>query len=405
MSAYDVVVVGGRVAGASTALLLARAGARVAVLERGTPDRDTVSTHALMRAGVLQLGRWGVLDDVVAAGTPPVRQTVFSYPDGELVQVSIRANRGVDALFAPRRTVLDRLLLDAAAAAGAEVLSRTTAVSLQHARDGRVAGVVAQPSAGAPRPIPASLTVGADGLSSEVARQVGAPVSREGRSASAVLYRYVHDLPVAGYEWMYGHRAAAGLIPTNDGATCVFVSTTPARMRTLRRDGSEEAFWHLLDESHPGLAARVRACPERGPLYGWRATPSLARQPFGPGWALVGDAGYYTDPITTHGITGALRDAELLADAALATLGGGPDAGRALAAYQETRDRLSEHLWRATEQVASYQWDADRVRSLLRALSASMSDEVEHLAGLGTGRALVPATTPENRPDNDRRHR
>jgi 2-polyprenyl-6-methoxyphenol hydroxylase-like FAD-dependent oxidoreductase len=264
--------------------------------------------------------------------------------------------------------------------------------------------VVAETAAGATRPLSARLTVGADGLGSAVARQVGAPVLREGRTASAVLYRYVHDLPVAGYEWMYGQEAAAGLIPTNDGATCVFVSTTPARMRTLRAHGAEEAFRALLDESRPGLAERVGHSTGWSPMHGWRAARGLVRRPYGPGWALVGDAGYYTDPITTHGITGALRDAELLADAALAALGGGPDAGRALAAYHGTRDRLSAQLFDATEEVAAYAWDARRARSVLRTVSASMSDEVEHLATLPERRVpvAVGATGPRSgaEPDN-----
>ena len=134
---YDVVVVGGRIAGASTALLLARAGVRVGGRRaRQVAARDTVSTHGLMRAGVLQLSRWGLLDRVVAAGTPPISRTVFHYADGEQVQVSIRPSPGVDALYAPRRTVLDRILVDAAEEAGAVILHETSG-DLVAARSGR----------------------------------------------------------------------------------------------------------------------------------------------------------------------------------------------------------------------------------------------------------------------------
>ncbi|MBO0846011.1 MAG: FAD-dependent monooxygenase [Nocardioides sp.] len=400
MTTYDVVVVGGRVAGASTALLLARAGVRVAVVERTAPGRDTVSTHALMRAGVLQLTKWGILDSVVAAGTPPVRHTTFSYPDGEQTQVSIRAGHGVEALFAPRRTLLDRLLLDAAADAGADVISRATVLGLERDAGRRIRGVTAQSTPGSSYRLEADLTVGADGLRSVVAQQVGAPVVRQGRSASAVLYRYVRGLGTTGYEWVYGRRAGAGLIPTNDGETCVFASTTPAVMRRLRRLGSEETYLHLLEESRPGLAARIRGGTGWSRMRGWRGTPGHVRRPFGPGWALVGDAAYYKDPITAHGITDALRDAELLADAAVVTLGGGPDAGSALPAYQETRDRLSRQLWDVTEEVATYAWDADRARTLLRAVSASMSDEVDHLAGLPRAAPPELAGSALARPDN-----
>ena len=214
-----------------------------------------------------------------------------------------------------------------------------------------------------------------------MAQLVGAPALLRGHAASAVLYRYVQGLDATGYEWSYGDRAAAGVIPTNE-ATCVFASTTPARMRALRRDGRDQAFATLLDDAAPGLAGRVGAATGSGPMRGWRGAPGHVRRSWGPGWALVGDAGYFKDPITAHGMTDALRDAELLADAVLCSTAGRSAARRAMAAYQETRDRLSRSLWDATEEVAGYTWDAARARTLLRTVSASMSDEVDHLSRL-----------------------
>jgi flavin-dependent dehydrogenase len=189
-STYDVVVVGGRVAGASTALLLARAGARVAMLDRAAYGTDTLSTHGLMRAGVLQLSRWGLLDEVVAAGTPPIKRTMFHYADGESVQVSIRPSAGVDALYAPRRHLLDRILVDAAAEAGAHVRHETTVRALLRDDDGRVTGVRVLDRSGMTADLRAAITVGADGIRSTVADQAGAPFVRQGLSRSAVLYRY-----------------------------------------------------------------------------------------------------------------------------------------------------------------------------------------------------------------------
>jgi flavin-dependent dehydrogenase len=381
MNSYDVVVVGGRVAGASTALLLARAGARVAIVERGDVRRDTVSTHALMRAGVLQLSRWGALEQIVAAGTPPVRHTVFGYPDGERVRVSIRGTHGVDALYAPRRTLLDRVLLDLAEDAGVHLHRRTDVLGVTRTADGHVSGVTTRgPSGG--RRLRAGLVVGADGLRSVVAREVAAPTLRQGRAPGAVLYRYVRGLDVSGYEWFYGDRAAAGLIPTNDDATCVFVGTTSARMRRERVGGTEQAFTTLLDAAAPGLGDAVRGGTDRSRMHGWRGAVGHVRQSWGPGWALVGDAGYFKDPISSHGITDALRDAELLADAIGRATTAGGEARRAMAAYQDTRDRLSRALWDTTEEVAGYAWDAARARTLMRAMSAAMSDEVDHLARL-----------------------
>jgi len=401
MTRYDAVVVGGRVAGASTALLLARAGARVALVERGRRGTDTVSTHGLMRAGVLQLSRWGVLEQVVSAGTPPISRTLFHFQDGDPVQVSIRPSPGVTALYAPRRTVLDRILVDVAEEAGAHVFHETTATSVLHDATGRVAGVAAEERRGTPVRIEGTITIGADGIRSLVAHQVGAPVLRQGRTASAVLYRYFGDLPSTGYEWAYGAGSAAGLIPTNDGATCVFVSTTPEQMRRLRRSGSERAFVSLLGSAAPALSERVLASPARTSLRGWSGVPGHVRHSWGRGWALVGDAGYFKDPITAHGISDSLRDAELLVDGVLQALSGSAREEVALAAYQATRERLSSQLFAATEEVAGYCWDAARCRKLIRAVSSAMSDEVDHLQARRDRRLtrdLAPFVPPDSVP-------
>ncbi|WP_107772764.1 NAD(P)/FAD-dependent oxidoreductase [Nocardioides sediminis] len=388
MTDYDVVVVGGRVAGASTALLLARAGARVALVDRGRRCSDTVSTHALMRAGVLQLSRWGLLDRLVAAGTPPVCRTTFHHEGRRPVEVSIRPSTGVDALYAPRRHVLDTILVDAAAEAGAEVLHQTHVTALLRDGHGRVTGVVARATDGRRVPITAPVTVGADGISSMVARAVDAPVEVQGRAASAVLYRYVPGCGASGYEWAYGGRAAAGVIPTNGGECCVFVSSTPERVRRLRRQGAEAAFDALLGIVGGAVAENVRDRGRPGGrIRGWAGTPGHVRRSWGPGWALVGDAGYFKDPITTHGMTDALRDAELLTDALLAVLDGSAEAV-ALADYQATRDRLSRDLFEVTEEVAAYEWHADRVQVLLRRVSSAMRAEVDLLE------ARVPRPAP-----------
>ena len=335
MNSYDVVVVGGRVAGASTALLLARAGVRVAVVERASRGVDTVSTHGLMRAGVLQLSRWGLLDRIVAAGTPPITRTVFHYSDGDQVQVSIRPSPGVDALYAPRRTVLDRILVEAAEEAGAVVLHDTAVTSLL-----RGAG-----RAGARR-----RRAGRARLADR-ARGRGHGRGRRHPVGGRPADRRAHDPPGE-----YGERGAlplrprtrratatsgrtataagAGLLPTNDGATCVFVGTTPERMRRLRRSGREQAFATLLTAAAPALVDRVHDTVDWSPMRGWAGVPGHVRQSWGPGWALVGDAGYYKDPITTHGMSDGLRDAELLADAVLEVLAGAPEP-IALAAYQD----------------------------------------------------------------------
>ncbi len=379
-SGRDVVVVGGRVAGAATAMLLARAGLRVTVLERSTYGSDTLSTHALMRAGVMQLSRWGLLDAVVASGAPAVRRTTFHYADEESVEVVIRPNGGVDALYAPRRHVLDRLLVDAAVAAGAEVRHRVTVTALLRDRAGRVEGVVARRPDGRVEELRAALTIGADGIRSVVALEAGAVAERVGRHAGATLYRYVEGVDATGYEWAYGDRAMAGLIPTHDGACVLFVGAAPERLHALRRTvGVDGTFAALLEAAGPRLLDRVARARMVGRTHGFSGVRGHVRRSHGPGWALVGDAGYFKDPATAHGMTDALRDAELLSRAVLAG---------ALGEYQATRDRLSAQLFEATERVAAFDWDLAEIRRVLRLVNAGMSDEVDHLAALPAPPAL-----------------
>jgi 2-polyprenyl-6-methoxyphenol hydroxylase-like FAD-dependent oxidoreductase len=373
---YDVVVVGARVAGAATAMLLAGQGMRVLLLDRGRYGSDTVSTHALMRAGVLQLQRWGLLDRVRDAGTPPVRRTVFHYESGD-VRVTLKPTAGVDALYAPRRTVLDAVLVDAAVEAGVDVRfgMRVTGLLRQH---GRVSGVTATDGQ---RTFswPASLTVGADGIRSVVAAAAGARTERTGSSVAAVLYGYVADLDTDGYEWFYGSHTAVGFIPTNDDQVCVFAGAAADRFRAMTGTAAQR-YSHLLDAASPAAAARVRAGRQVGRLRGFPGLPGYLRQAAGRGWALVGDAGYYKDPLSTHGISDALRDAELLARDAASALDIDPSA--ALHVYQRQRDMLSGPMLEVSDRIASYGWDENGLRRELLALTSAMGDQVEALLAL-----------------------
>jgi flavin-dependent dehydrogenase len=375
----DVVVVGGRVAGAATAMLLARQGRRVLVVERGRYGDDTLSTHALLRAGVLQLHRWGVLDRLVAAGTPPLHRTTFSYPD-EAVVVEMKPADGIDALYAPRRTVLDPILVDAAVAAGAEVAFETTMVDLLHTPSGRVQGITVRQRDGLIVDIPADLVIGADGARSRVATGVGAEVERRGQHAGLAVYTYVEGLETNGNEWHYAPEAAAGVIPTNEGLACVFAGTAAGAV-TAGPEGWGPAFRQLLHRVSPDLARRVGTAHRRGRFRAHGGRPGHLRRAHGPGWALVGDAGYFKDPITAHGLTDALRDAELLARAVEAD---------DLAGYQTTRDAISHDLFSVTDTIASYRWTMDEIKVLLRQLSDATRAELEVVRALAPPRDPVP---------------
>ena len=197
-----------------------------------------------------------------------------------------------------------------------------------------------------------------------------------------MLYTYRADLPTAGYEWAYGDSAAAGMIPTNDGLTCVFAGTTPERYRDARRRGAEMALRGLFARAAPDHVARLDQSSPAGPVRGWSGVTGFVRRSWGAGWALVGDAGYFKDPITTHGMTDALRDAELLSAAVVGALSSEVRECDALADYQRQRDILSAPLFDVTDRIASYRWTLGEVSGLLREASAAMTDEVEFLQQL-----------------------
>ena len=213
-----------------------------------------------------------------------------------------------------------------------------------------------------------------------------------GGAGSAVRYAYV-PATVRGYEWAYGDGAAAGVIPTNDALACVFVATTPERLRRLGRSlPPEGVLARLLAGTAPALLDRLDLAGRVGPVRGWGGMPGFVRRSWGPGWALVGDAAYFKDPISTHGITDALRDAELLADAVLEREAGVRD-HVALGGYVRRRDALSASLFEVSDAIATYDWRGSEVQPLLRRLTASMTDEVELLEQLpGRSQARRPAT-------------
>jgi flavin-dependent dehydrogenase len=390
---YDVVIVGARVAGAATALLLARAGLDVLVVDQAREGSDTLSTHALMRGGVIQLSRWGLLDELRAAGTPPVRRTVVRYGEREEV-VDIRPLPHCPALYAPRRTTLDPLLATAARDAGADVRFGVRVTGLLRDDEGRVTGVTATDRDGRHHEVHARLTVGADGVRSRVAQAVEAPVLVRGRHASAFIGGYVEGLDVDGYQWLYGEGVAGGIIPTDHGRASVWIGTASTEFDRLRRQ-PDRGFGEIFPRLAPDWWERLRTARWVEPKRGFAGIPGFQRQAWGPGWALVGDAGYFKDPLSTHGMTDAMRDAELLADAirdAFADPTG--DAEReALAGYQTARDTLSADLFARVETVAAYDWTLAELRGHLLALSRAMRPEVDHLLARDLASTASPAST------------
>jgi len=394
-SHYDAIIVGARCAGASTALLLARAGLSVLALDRKPYGSDTLSTHALMRPATSQLSRWGLLEPLIAAGTPLIEATTFHYGDEEIT-IPLRTGPDIPGLIAPRRTVLDRMLVDAARSAGAEIIHDTAVADLVADAQGRVRGVEIRGADGAPLRVKADIVVGADGIGSLVARYCGARVLQRGTVSAAHVYGYAPVEPSASYHWYFREGISGALIPTNDGLACIVASVPTGLFDERFRGNHEQARMDVLAALSPALAEQASRAAKDSRLQAFRGVPGYLRQAHGPGWALVGDAGFFRDPITSHGISDALRDAESLAHAIL----DGSEA--AFAAYQRERDLIAGPILDATDAIASFDWTLLDIEDRHRQFSTVMKAEIvqlSHRAGCrvaGRGRqttaALVPAS-------------
>jgi 2-polyprenyl-6-methoxyphenol hydroxylase-like FAD-dependent oxidoreductase len=372
---YDVIIVGARVAGSATALLLARRGVKVLVVDRATFPSDTLSTHQVQLPGVSRLARWGVLDEILAAGTPVTRHVRFQQTGAEGDTVSfvgtVGEADGVDFTCCPRRTLLDRVLVDAARAAGAEVWD-SAVVEQVSTRDGRVVGIAGQRKGGAAFAETATLVVGADGKHSLVAKTVAAPEYRTHPARSMACYTYWENVETSGGEVYGAPGRALGIWPTNDGRVVTYLGWPAARFGELRGD-LEAAMTSTLDSF--GLTERFAAATRVEPV---RATPDLPnhfRRPYGPGWALVGDAGLVLDPVTGLGISDALRDAELLADA----IGSGDFDG-----YQKARDKAARPMYDFTVRLAQMRASTPGELRMFQALADSPAD-ADMFVGVLTG--------------------
>ncbi len=307
---YDAIVVGGRCAGSPTAMLLARKGYRVLLVDRAAFPSDTVSTLVIHARGVAALRRWGLLDRVVATGCPPIESYSFDFGAFTLSGTP-RPVDGSSTAYAPRRTVLDKILLDAAADAGAEVRERFIVDELI-VEEGAVVGIRGRSEGGPTVTERARIVIGADGRHSRVAKAVGATQYNEKPPLNWPYYTYWSGLPVDGFETFIRPDRGGAAIPTNDGLTLLIVGWPYAEASAYKADA--EANYLATLELVPELADRVRAATREARFAGG-STPNYFRQPYGPGWALVGDAGYSKDPITAQGISDAFHDSEACAAA------------------------------------------------------------------------------------------
>lgn len=333
-------------------MLLARAGHRVALVDRASFPSDTMSTHFLWQRGAARLQAWGLLGELRAQGCAPIRKITFDVGPVQLSGIGPPV-AGVADAYCPRRTVLDALLTKAATDAGAELIEGFAVRDLLWSGS-RVAGVRGRRRQGPELSLRGRMVVGADGLHSTVARKVAARAYREYPSLTAFYYSYWSGLAGLGASF---HARAGRLIlvwPTNDGLTCVAVVWPRQQLREVRQDveGSFRAALRLV----PGLCEAVSSGHREQRFTGTGDLPNLYRVSAGPGWALAGDAGHHKDPSTGMGISDSFLAADLLAGAIHDGLAGQRPLDDAAACYQDQRDALTANgfgLTLATARLAA----------------------------------------------------
>jgi flavin-dependent dehydrogenase len=378
MTDYDAIVVGARCAGAPTAMLLARRGWRVLLVDRATFPSDTVSTHLMHAPAVAALARWGLLDRVVATGAPPIHRYSFDFGPVTIAGTP-RAVDGIATAYAPRRTVLDKILVDAAAEAGVEVREGFT-VDEVVVEDGTAVGILGRTAAGTETKETARIVIGADGRNSHVARAVGAEEYNARPMLQWSYYTYWSGLPIDGMETVVRPDRGWGAFPTNDGLTLVVLGWPYAEAAAYKAD--VEGNYRKTLELAPDFAARVRDAT-REERFAGGAVANYFRKPFGPGWALVGDAGYNKDPITAQGITDAFHDAERCTDALVDAFEGDRPFADAMSEWQRTRDEQAMPMYEFTTNLATLEPPPPELQQLLGAVhgnQAAMDDFVSVVA-------------------------
>jgi 2-polyprenyl-6-methoxyphenol hydroxylase-like FAD-dependent oxidoreductase len=365
---FDVIVVGARCAGSPTAMLLARKGYKVLAVDSARFPSDTISTHVVHPLGMAALARWGVLDELVATGCPPIDTYAFDF--GPFTISGAPGTAEAPLAYCPRRTVLDKLLVDAAVRAGAEVREGFSVDEIL-VSDGRVTGIRGHAQDGPSVTATARLVIGADGRHSRVAQAVSAEQYNERPPLLCGYYAYFSDLPMNGRFETYAldHRGIAAA-PTHDDLTLVIAGWPYAEFEANKVD--LEANFAQVFELSPKFGERIRDAKRQSRILG-APVANFFRKPFGPGWALVGDAGYNRDPITAQGITDAFRDAELLATATDEWLSGARPFDAAMASYQETRDAQVLPIYEFTCQLATLEPPPPELLQVLAAVHGNQA--------------------------------
>jgi 2-polyprenyl-6-methoxyphenol hydroxylase-like FAD-dependent oxidoreductase len=383
---YDAIIVGARCAGSPTAMLLARRGFKVLLLDRATFPSDTISTHILWPHGAEVLARWGLLQRLADTGVPPIcRRMTFDVGPFALQGTVPDANDGRGG-FCPRRTALDGILVNAAAEAGVDIREGFTVDELL-VTDGAVVGVRGHGRGARPIEERARVVVGADGVNSFVAQAVRAPEYDVRPVAACGYYSYYSGVVQDDIELYVREHCAFGGAPTNDGLHLVMVNWPASDFATVRADVDGHVSRAL--EAAPDFAARVRSGSREEKWYGTAGVAGYFRKSYGRGWALVGDASYNKDPITAQGISDAFIDAVGLVEALSAGLSGNGTFEDLLAAHERARNERVRPMYEFTTRLAALEPPPPELRALFGALRGNQDATNAFLSAI-TGAIPLP---------------
>jgi 2-polyprenyl-6-methoxyphenol hydroxylase-like FAD-dependent oxidoreductase len=389
---YDAIIVGARCAGSPTAMLLARKGYQVLLVDQDSFPSDMMSTHYIHQAGIAKLKGWGLLDKVIATNCPPISNLTVHFGPISL-SGSPPPVDGVADAYCPRRRLLDQILLEAAIEAGAEFREKFTVHELLTEGE-TVTGLRGRSNGGAAVEEQARIVIGADGVHSFIARAVNAAEYEAVPGRTFGYYSYYSGLLTKSATLNFCEGCIIFRFPTNDGLTCLAVEAPVAGFHDFRAD-IEEHFLQTL-AAVPGLREQVQAARREEPFRGTAGFDNYFRKPFGPGWALVGDAGYHKDPVTGQGITDSFRDAELLSDAIDCGLSGRSVIAEALAGYEAQRNAVSMPVYQITLQQVSFAPPPAEMQMLLGAVARQPRETDRFLGLLSGGTPITEYFAPEN---------
>ncbi len=390
---YDAIIVGARCGGAPLAMLLARQGQKVLLLDRMPIGSDIMSTHFLKRSGASLLRKWGLLEELNKTDTPAIQALNF-HIDSLTLSGRAPACDGVDTDFTPRRTILDPILVNAADDAGVEIRDEFTVTSLVFDGD-RVTGIRGKTSNGTDVTEHAKVVVGADGPHSLVGKSVGADLYVDAGTHTCGYYAYYSGIrdadDTAHLHVLTDKRRFAITFPTNDDLDMVFLFWPTAEAKDVRRDlnAASDASLRLI----PDLEARVRRGERQTRITGTHILPNFFRRAHGPGWALVGDAALHRDPITAQGITNAFTHADILGEELGLALAGEKDLDTALSDYDRRQFEKLKPMFDYTVHLAMLQPLPEDLQTMLPQI-VNNPDAVGAFIGAFMGSVPLDAVFP-----------